>query len=125
MSTDVFKTRSKAFVEKIYGSVLGQIRSENVISDLEEFLRIHPEITSILDIGAGHAPVTLSLLHRNPNLTAYLVEPSSQLIEFAKENQKQFGIEDNRLHFFEGDLKDFIAKKDKPTYNLVICHATA
>ncbi len=122
-STTAFTDRSDVFLERVYGNALGQLRAEQLIADLEEFLQQHQEVRSILDIGAGHAPVTLTLLARHPELTACLVDPSRDLLEQAEGNRQQFGIYKDRLQIIQGELSTVL--HDELPCDLIICHAVA
>lgn len=123
-STNVFVDRSASFLEAIYGNVLGQLRAEQLLDDLEEFLREHVNVTTLVDIGAGHAPVTLTLLHRHPHLRAHLVEPSAELLTQARANAARFGIADERVTYEQNDLDGYIAHGGTGG-DLVLCHAVA
>ena len=119
--THIFKEKPRAFLENIYGTVLGQIRSENLVNDLLKFLK-ERKVNVVLDIGAGHAPVTFTLLHHYPDLKAILVEPSAKLIEAAKENQKHFGIDESRVVYVNLDLNGFLEEREKYSFDFVMCH---
>lgn len=120
-STNLFLERPAIFLEAIYGNQLGQLRVEQILDDLEHFLTQH-EVTTIVDIGAGHAPVTLTLLSRHPNLRAHLVEPSAELIAQAKINAEQLEVAADRVTYQQTELAEYIASGGHDG-ELVLCHA--
>lgn len=123
-STNVFIDRSAIFLEAIYGNILGQLRAEQLLDDLEEFLTQHPDVTTVTDIGAGHAPVTLTLLHRHPKLRAHLVEPSAELLAQARVNVERFQITPERVTYEQNDLNGYI-ENGGIGGDLILCHAVA
>jgi len=121
MSMDIFKDKPKAFLDAIYANPLGKIRFENLTDDLTQLIK-EEKINSILDMGSGSAPVTLSLLHSFPDLTATLVDPSAKLLEKCKEDQKDLSINEGRIEYKNVGLENYTPEKK---FDLVICHAVA
>lgn len=118
-STEIFKQKPGVFLENIYGNELGQMRAEQLIADLEEVLK-NRAVSTILDIGAGHAPVTLTLLARHPHLNGILVEPSDGLLKKAQETAEQLGVAKERITLINAGIEDFAPAQD---CELIICHA--
>lgn len=98
------------------------MRVELLMEDLEKFIRAK-RIRTILDIGAGHAPVTLLLLQRFPQLTAILVEPSGKLLREGSRLRRMLGIEENRARSVLGTLSTL--RRQPETADLILCHAVA
>ena len=120
-----FDASAQSFLSSVYGRKSGMIRREHLTEDLEGVIRENPWIRSILDIGSGHAPVTLELLKRHPGLRARLVDPSRKLLAKARATRRRAGVGRSRLRTTVGDLSTVSAESGRFPSDLIICHAVA
>lgn len=100
------------------------MRVELLVGDLDRLIRVQ-RIRTILDIGAGHAPVTLLLLAKHPRLSATLADPSPKLLANARRLQKELGINPERVQTVKGNLSFVRRGPARFTSDLIICHAVA
>jgi S-adenosylmethionine-dependent methyltransferase len=124
-STTYFEKSGQGFIDGIYGNQLGALRQEQLLEDLEAFLSNGKDIARILDIGAGHAPVTLALLSKHAELSAVLVEPSEQLLKSSEELQSTLSIPGHRVQRVRCELSAYMESVSGVQADLMLCHAVA
>lgn len=125
MVTHIFKEEPEQFLRGVYGTTLGDLRVDNLCGDIEEVLAHNPNVKTVLDIGSGHAPVTLRLMQRFKGLQVHLVDPSKPLLERALSDAMALGIEGSRLQVTQADLSTVIRRWKEFKSDLVLCHAVA
>ena len=123
-ATTYFQEKGQGFIDGIYGNSLGKMRQEQLFEDLEEFLK-QQSIRTIVDIGAGHAPVTLKLLAHHEALSAVLVEPSAQLEAQSEQLQHEWNIAAHRIKRVRGDLAMIMENTSSYKADLMLSHAVA
>jgi S-adenosylmethionine-dependent methyltransferase len=123
--TSLFNKQPEIFLREIYGSPLGRIRMDSLLADLERCLLQTPSIQRLLDIGSGHAPVTLQLLARHPRLSAHLVDPSEKLLHEANNLRVSLGISQDRVVISTGTLETVFQNQSSFPCDLLLSHAVA
>ncbi|MDO8649748.1 MAG: methyltransferase domain-containing protein [Candidatus Berkelbacteria bacterium] len=122
-TSSVFKHDPELFTQTIYGGALGNLRIASLLSDLLPWIDARPDLTTILDLGAGHAPMTLELLKQRPNLRAILVDPSAELLRSAEERQASLGIPAASVERIVDSVPGVFPKLMRTRIDLILCHA--
>ncbi len=119
-----FAENGEQFISVNYKTWMGDLRIRYLMEDLRSLHSLFSRELNILDIGAGHAPVTLRILSELPGSSATLVEPSeSLLIDSADKLMEELNIDKLRVIRIQSTFEDYLGKHDtEKDFNLLINH---
>lgn len=115
-----FDDLAHRFGQNIYQSLKGQIRLSVIERDLVEYC---PDFKSgnplsVLDAGAGTAPLAALVLSLNHNLT--LVDVSVEMLKRAMAN---VAAQERQPEWFHGTIVQFQQQYLGPSFDVIFCHA--
>lgn len=76
--------------------------TEEIVEDVIEFAKKHPDVKTIIDLGTGSGAIAISLAQELPNHQIIALEISPDALEVAQKNHKSFPCKN--LQFIESNL---------------------
>ena len=87
---------------------------------LPNFIKINKNITKILDIGCGNAPIPLILSTKtDAHITG--VEIQKEVSELAKKSVKLNNLE-NQIEIINKDINDYAKEMETDTFDIITCN---
>ena len=77
--------------------------TESLVDRVLEFLRSHPQVRDIADIGTGSGCVAVTLASEAPDVRVLAVDISRPALEIARANARDHGVDD-RIRWVQSDL---------------------
>src|SRR5690606_38350055 len=76
--------------------------TEEIVEDVIQFLKEHPEVKTVIDLGTGSGALAISLAHELPDRTIIALEISPAALEVAHTNHQRYP--NTNLQLIQSDL---------------------
>lgn len=87
--------------------------TEEIVEDVLEYLREHPEVKTVIDLGTGSGAIAITLAHELSDRSIIALEISPEALQVAQINQDRYPCKN--LQIIESDL---LTKLPPTTYHL-------